>query len=290
MSYPNDSVAIVRAVNEIGVGDSVKIFGGGMVGLQFTPIMESLGSLAERHRQLQLLRAGHQVPRHRGLPRALREAGGRGEGRPARLLPAAVQLRDRPDARAGDHRHQEPRPQGARRLPAQERDEDHRRPDPLRPGRRVGERRAWCRRSSAASSTRTWSSSASPASRWCSIRTQYKTGDVDRAVREGARRSRRARAKPTRRGDPAPFFWEACLFSFDLLLEAILFGILLGCFYAAVSIGLSVSFGLLDVPHVAHPAVMVLGSYCTYVLGALRARPDPRRARADAAVLPARHG
>lgn len=44
MSYPNDSVAIVRAVNEIGVGESVKIFGGGMVGLQFTPIMESLGS------------------------------------------------------------------------------------------------------------------------------------------------------------------------------------------------------------------------------------------------------
>ena len=43
-SYPNDSVAIVRAVNEIGVGDSVKLFGGGMVGLQFTPVMESLGS------------------------------------------------------------------------------------------------------------------------------------------------------------------------------------------------------------------------------------------------------
>jgi len=44
MSYPNDSVAIVRAVNEIGVGPTVKIFGGGMVGLQFTPIMSSLGS------------------------------------------------------------------------------------------------------------------------------------------------------------------------------------------------------------------------------------------------------
>lgn len=53
---------------------------------------------------------------------------------------------------------------------------------------------------------------------------------------------------------------------FELLPEAILFGVLLGCFYAAVSIGLSVSFGLLDVPHVAHPAVMVLGSYGTYVL------------------------
>jgi branched-chain amino acid transport system substrate-binding protein len=45
MSYPNDSVAIVRAVNEIGVGESVKIFGGGMVGLQFTPNMVSLGSM-----------------------------------------------------------------------------------------------------------------------------------------------------------------------------------------------------------------------------------------------------
>jgi branched-chain amino acid transport system substrate-binding protein len=44
-SYPNDSVAILRAVKEIGVGDQVKVLGGGMVGLQFTPIMVSLGSL-----------------------------------------------------------------------------------------------------------------------------------------------------------------------------------------------------------------------------------------------------
>ncbi len=43
-SYPNDSVALVRAINEIGVGPSVKLIGGGMVGLQFTPIMENLGS------------------------------------------------------------------------------------------------------------------------------------------------------------------------------------------------------------------------------------------------------
>ena len=55
-------------------------------------------------------------------------------------------------------------------------------------------------------------------------------------------------------------------FSFDLLLEAVVFGVLLGCFYAAVSIGLSVSFGLLDVPHVAHPALIVLGSYCTFLV------------------------
>jgi branched-chain amino acid transport system permease protein len=64
------------------------------------------------------------------------------------------------------------------------------------------------------------------------------------------------------------------MFSLDLLLEALLFGVLLGCFYAAVSIGLSVSFGLLDVPNVAHPAIMVLGSYATWLLAA-RTGLDP---------------
>jgi branched-chain amino acid transport system substrate-binding protein len=44
-SYPPDSAAILRAVNELGVGDNVKIFGGAMVGLQFAGVMESLGSL-----------------------------------------------------------------------------------------------------------------------------------------------------------------------------------------------------------------------------------------------------
>src|ERR1700761_4736454 len=52
----------------------------------------------------------------------------------------------------------------------------------------------------------------------------------------------------------------------DLLLPAVVTGVLLGCFYAAVSIGLSVSFGLLDVPHVAHPAFLVLASYAVYFL------------------------
>jgi branched-chain amino acid transport system substrate-binding protein len=44
-SYPPDSAGILRAVNEIGIGDNVKLFGGGMVGLQFGPIMANLGSL-----------------------------------------------------------------------------------------------------------------------------------------------------------------------------------------------------------------------------------------------------
>jgi branched-chain amino acid transport system substrate-binding protein len=44
-SYPPDSAAILRAVNEIGVGDNVKIFGGAMVGLQFAAVMQNMGSL-----------------------------------------------------------------------------------------------------------------------------------------------------------------------------------------------------------------------------------------------------
>ena len=55
--------------------------------------------------------------------------------------------------------------------------------------------------------------------------------------------------------------------SLDLLKDALVSGVLLGCFYAAVSIGLAVAFGLLDVPHIAHPAFMVLGAYCTWLLG-----------------------
>ena len=44
-SYPPDSAGILRGVNEIGIGDNVKLFGGGMVGLQFGTVMENLGSL-----------------------------------------------------------------------------------------------------------------------------------------------------------------------------------------------------------------------------------------------------
>jgi branched-chain amino acid transport system permease protein len=57
------------------------------------------------------------------------------------------------------------------------------------------------------------------------------------------------------------------MFSLDLLTSAIVFGVLIGCFYAAVSVGLSISFGLLDVPHIAHAAFLVLGAYATFLLG-----------------------
>src|SRR5438876_1817836 len=42
-SYPPDSVGMLRAAHEVGL--QPKIFGGGMVGLQFTSIMTSMGSL-----------------------------------------------------------------------------------------------------------------------------------------------------------------------------------------------------------------------------------------------------
>lgn len=53
----------------------------------------------------------------------------------------------------------------------------------------------------------------------------------------------------------------------QLLFEATVSGVLLGCFYAAVSLGLSIAFGLLDVPHIAHPAFLVLGAFGAYLLG-----------------------
>ncbi|NDZ17569.1 branched-chain amino acid ABC transporter permease [Variovorax sp. WS11] len=51
----------------------------------------------------------------------------------------------------------------------------------------------------------------------------------------------------------------------ELLIDAFAQGILLGGFYAAVSLGLAIAFGMLDVPHVAHPTVLVLGAYGTYL-------------------------
>lgn len=50
-----------------------------------------------------------------------------------------------------------------------------------------------------------------------------------------------------------------------LLGNAIVSGLLLGGFYAGVTIGVSISFGMLDIVNIAHPAFVILGSYCAYV-------------------------
>jgi branched-chain amino acid transport system permease protein len=51
-----------------------------------------------------------------------------------------------------------------------------------------------------------------------------------------------------------------------LVLNAIIAGLLLGGFYAAVSVGISISFGMLDVVNIAHPAFIILGSYIAYIV------------------------
>jgi branched-chain amino acid transport system permease protein len=52
----------------------------------------------------------------------------------------------------------------------------------------------------------------------------------------------------------------------DLLLNALVIGILLGGFYAALSIGLSITFGLLDVVNIAHPTMLILGAFIAFLL------------------------
>jgi branched-chain amino acid transport system permease protein len=55
-------------------------------------------------------------------------------------------------------------------------------------------------------------------------------------------------------------------FSADLLLNALVAGLLLGGFYAAVTVGISISFGILDIVNIAHPAFIIVGSYVAYIV------------------------
>ena len=59
------------------------------------------------------------------------------------------------------------------------------------------------------------------------------------------------------------------MFSIDLLLNAIVAGVMLGGFYAAVSLGLTVVFGQLDIVNIAHPAFVILGSYIAYMCNSM---------------------
>src|ERR1700743_1856376 len=52
--------------------------------------------------------------------------------------------------------------------------------------------------------------------------------------------------------------------SFDLLGNALVSGLLLGGFYASATIGVAISFGLLDIVNIAHPAFILLGSYVAF--------------------------
>jgi branched-chain amino acid transport system permease protein len=54
--------------------------------------------------------------------------------------------------------------------------------------------------------------------------------------------------------------------SADLFSNAIVAGILLGGFYAAVALGLAITFGQLDIVNIAHPAFVIAGSYTAWII------------------------
>ena len=53
----------------------------------------------------------------------------------------------------------------------------------------------------------------------------------------------------------------------SLLLNGIVSGLLLGGLYAAAASGLAVSFGMLDIVNIAHPALMVAGGFFVVLIG-----------------------
>jgi len=52
-----------------------------------------------------------------------------------------------------------------------------------------------------------------------------------------------------------------------LFLNTVVAGLLLGGFYTAVALGLSIAFGQLDIVNIAHPAFIIIGSYFAYLFG-----------------------
>jgi branched-chain amino acid transport system permease protein len=59
----------------------------------------------------------------------------------------------------------------------------------------------------------------------------------------------------------------------NLALNAIISGLLLSGVYAIASLGLTITFGLLQIPNVAHPTFIVLGAYCAQLLNSFGLDP-----------------
>ncbi|MBC2768892.1 branched-chain amino acid ABC transporter permease [Pusillimonas minor] len=53
----------------------------------------------------------------------------------------------------------------------------------------------------------------------------------------------------------------------DIFFNAISTGVLLGSIYAAVALGLAITFGILHIPNVAHPTLVIVGAYFVVWLG-----------------------
>ena len=50
------------------------------------------------------------------------------------------------------------------------------------------------------------------------------------------------------------------------VLNAVVAGVMLGGFYAAVALGIAIAFGMLDIPNLSHPAFVVAGAFATWQL------------------------
>ncbi len=49
-------------------------------------------------------------------------------------------------------------------------------------------------------------------------------------------------------------------------MNAVVAGFMLGAFYGAVALGLSITFGQLDIVNIAHPTFVILGSFVVYIV------------------------
>jgi branched-chain amino acid transport system permease protein len=56
------------------------------------------------------------------------------------------------------------------------------------------------------------------------------------------------------------------IITYDLLINAIIAGVMLGGFYVAVTVGISIAFGILDIVNIAHVAFIILGAYIAYIV------------------------
>jgi branched-chain amino acid transport system permease protein len=54
------------------------------------------------------------------------------------------------------------------------------------------------------------------------------------------------------------------MLNWDLLSNALVSGVLLGGFYCAVAVGVTIAFGMLDIVNIAHPAFIMMGAFIAY--------------------------
>jgi len=52
--------------------------------------------------------------------------------------------------------------------------------------------------------------------------------------------------------------------NWDLVINAVVTGVVLGGFYASVAIGVTIAFGMLDIVNIAHPAFIIVGGYLAF--------------------------